>query len=148
MKSDFSSPTHPSIDAALDDLLHPAQAFERPNDVVHDPDLAVNEKRAILASWASDACAVAAVPALRRPPGSQRVVAVDEILDALRALDKLAQSEMPETAWARRQVRRAALSDFRRRRRREPAPCLISRGEGRSPALSNISHPRALRGGR
>ncbi len=119
MKSDFSSPIHPSIDAAFDDLLHPAQAFKHPRDVVHDPDLTVNEKRAILASWASDACAVEAVPALRRPPGSQGVIAVDEILEALRALDKLAQTELPETAWARRQVRREALSEFRRRRIRE-----------------------------
>ena len=42
----------------LDDLLHPAQAFSHPSDVVNDPDLTLNEKRAILASWASDACAV------------------------------------------------------------------------------------------
>ena len=39
------------------DLLHPAQAFEHPSHVVNDPDLTLNEKRAILASWASDACA-------------------------------------------------------------------------------------------
>ena len=54
----------------LDALLHPAQAFAHPNDVVNDPDLTFSEKRAILASWASDACAVEAAPALRRPPGS------------------------------------------------------------------------------
>jgi len=42
----------------LDDLLHPAQAFSHPADVVNDPDLTLNEKRAILASWASDACAI------------------------------------------------------------------------------------------
>jgi len=41
----------------LDDLLHPAHAFTHPSEVVNDPDLTVNEKRAILASWASDACA-------------------------------------------------------------------------------------------
>jgi hypothetical protein len=44
----------------LDALLHPAQAFEHPSDVVNDPDLTLNEKRAILASWASDACAMEA----------------------------------------------------------------------------------------
>ena len=49
----------------LDDLLHPAQAFSHPTDVVNDPDLTLNEKRAILASWASDACAIESVPALR-----------------------------------------------------------------------------------
>ena len=52
----------------LDDLLHPAQAFSHPADVVNDPDLTLNEKRAILASWASDACAIESVPALRRAP--------------------------------------------------------------------------------
>jgi hypothetical protein len=114
MKSDFSPPMHPSIDPEFDDLLHPAQAFKHPRDVVEDPDLTVNEKRAILASWASDACAVEAVPALRRPPGSRQVVAVDEVLDALRALDKVARSDTPEAAWARRQVRRQALAEFRR----------------------------------
>jgi hypothetical protein len=46
----------------LDTLLHPSQAFEHPSDVVNDPDLTLNEKRAILASWASDACAIEAVP--------------------------------------------------------------------------------------
>jgi len=52
-----------------DDLLHPAQAFEHPWYVVNDPDLTVNEKRAILASWASDACALEAAPHLRCAPG-------------------------------------------------------------------------------
>jgi hypothetical protein len=42
----------------LDQLLHPEQASGHPSEVVHDPDLTLNEKRAILASWASDACAV------------------------------------------------------------------------------------------
>jgi hypothetical protein len=53
----------------MDALLHPARAFDHPADVVNNPDLTLNEKRAILASWASDACAVEAAPALRRPPG-------------------------------------------------------------------------------
>ena len=51
---------------ALDSLLHPAQAFEHPSQVVNDLDLTLNEKRAILASWASDACAIEAAPSLRR----------------------------------------------------------------------------------
>ena len=49
----------------LDALLHPAQAFAHPVDVVRDNDLTLNEKRAILASWASGACAVGAAPELR-----------------------------------------------------------------------------------
>ena len=72
----------------LDDLLHPAQAFSHPVDVVNDPDLTLNEKRAILASWASDACAVESVPELRRAPiKGGRPVAFDDVMDALRALD-------------------------------------------------------------
>jgi hypothetical protein len=71
----------------LDTFLHPANAFARPADVVNDPDLTLSEKRAILASWASDACAVEAVPALRKPPGSAPV-RFDDIMDALRELDR------------------------------------------------------------
>src|SRR3954471_23647003 len=72
----------------IDDLLHPAQAFSHPSDVVNDPDLTLNEKRAILASWASDACAIDSVPALRRAPTqSGKPVTFDDIMDALRALD-------------------------------------------------------------
>jgi hypothetical protein len=71
----------------LDDLLHPAQAFSHPSDVVNDPDLTLNEKRAILASWASDACAIESAPALRRAPAQDgKPVAFDDVMDALRAL--------------------------------------------------------------
>jgi hypothetical protein len=69
----------------LNALLHPAQAFAHPADVVNDRDLTLSEKRAILSSWASDACAVEVVPAL--PPGA-RPVRFDDIMDAIRALDR------------------------------------------------------------
>ena len=39
-------------------LLHPGTAFNHPKDVVSDAKLSTAEKRAILASWASDAAAV------------------------------------------------------------------------------------------
>ncbi len=71
----------------LDVLLHPAKAFAHPMDVVRDPDLTLNEKRAILASWASDACALEAAPELR-VTNSGRVVRWDDIMDALRTLDR------------------------------------------------------------
>ncbi|WP_157100105.1 hypothetical protein [Rhodoplanes sp. Z2-YC6860] len=70
----------------LDYLLHPAGAFRNPMDVVADPDMTVQEKRAILASWASDACAVEAAPDLRRPPAAP-TVRFDDIMDALKRLD-------------------------------------------------------------
>lgn len=74
-----------SFDA--DVMLHPYQFFGAPEDVVHDRHLTLQEKRAILASWASDACAVEAAPALRKSP-SGRLVRFDEIMDALRDLDR------------------------------------------------------------
>lgn len=51
----------------LNALLHPGTVFEHPKDVVAHPDLSISEKRAILASWASDASAIASCPALRAP---------------------------------------------------------------------------------
>jgi hypothetical protein len=74
----------------LDELLHPANAFDHPSEVINDPDLTLSEKRAILASWASDACARKAAPALRRPPG-KALVRFDDIMDALRDLDRQAR---------------------------------------------------------
>jgi hypothetical protein len=68
-------------------LLHPGTVFAHPRDVVSRPDLTLAEKRAILASWASDAAAIASCPALRAPEGLRAPVHVDEILDALRSLD-------------------------------------------------------------
>ena len=76
-----------SVTFDLDALLHPARAFAHPMDVVRDADLTLNEKRAILASWASDACAVEAAPELR-VTASGNVVPWDDIMDALRALDR------------------------------------------------------------
>jgi len=71
----------------LDALLHPARAFGHPMDVVRDPDLTLNEKRAILSSWASDACALEAAPDLR-VNALGNVVRWDDIMDALRTLDR------------------------------------------------------------
>jgi hypothetical protein len=80
------------VDACdLEALLHPSQAFEHPSEVIKHPDLTLNEKRAILASWASDACAIEAVPTLRCLPGGKRPVHFDEVMDALRALDEEAR---------------------------------------------------------
>jgi hypothetical protein len=77
----------------LNQLLHPAQAFGHPSDVLGDPDLTLNEKRAVLASWASDACAIAMVPELRQKPGMARPVTFDDVMDALRALDRQASEQ-------------------------------------------------------
>jgi len=81
--------SHRGVDSKLDidALLHPARAFVHPIDVVRDGDLTLNEKRAVLASWASDACAVEAAPELRAT-ASGSVVRWDDIMDALRLLDR------------------------------------------------------------
>ena len=82
----------PATNPDMSALLHPADAFSHPMDVVEDCDLTSYEKRAILSSWAADACAVRD---LRDPSRSFHGAAVsfDDILDALRALDS--ESELP-----------------------------------------------------
>jgi hypothetical protein len=71
----------------LNAILHPGSVYDHPRDVVADATLSTGEKRAILASWASDAAAVASNPAFRELPGSNRIVTIDEVLEALSALD-------------------------------------------------------------
>jgi hypothetical protein len=67
--------------------LHPGAKFEHPRYVVSHPGLSLGEKRGILASWASDASAIASCPSLRAPDGLKAPVTIDEILEALRELD-------------------------------------------------------------
>jgi hypothetical protein len=76
-----------SIDPDLEALLYPSAAFNNPRDVLNDPDLTIYEKRAILSSWASDVCAVASCPALRRPDALKKPISFDEIMEALKSLD-------------------------------------------------------------
>src|SRR5258705_13225483 len=71
----------------LNAILHPGSVYDHPRDVVADTTLSTGEKRAILASWASDAAAVASNPALRELPGSYRIVTIDDVLEALAPLD-------------------------------------------------------------
>jgi hypothetical protein len=54
----------------FDYLLHPGAKFEHPRDVVSHPGLSLGEKRGILASWASDASAIAS--SLRKLDGGPR----------------------------------------------------------------------------
>ncbi|WP_298881951.1 hypothetical protein [uncultured Bradyrhizobium sp.] len=72
----------------LNAILHPGTVYQHPSDVVSDPNLSLSEKRAILASWASDASAIASCPSLRAPEGLKAPVNIDEILEALCALDE------------------------------------------------------------
>jgi hypothetical protein len=90
-------------DFNLDGFLHPANAFGHPSEVVNDPDLTLNEKRAILASWASDACAIEAAPELRARPQSSPV-RFDDIMEALRTLDRQANGEKYRRVLHRRRI--------------------------------------------
>jgi hypothetical protein len=76
-------------------LLHPGTVFNDPREVVTHPVLTLSEKRAILASWASDASAIASCPALRSPPGTKAPVTIDAILEALCELDGREPPEPP-----------------------------------------------------
>ena len=55
----------------LNAILHPGTIFDHPRDVLADATLSRAEKRAILASWASDAAAVTSCPSLRAIPGQR-----------------------------------------------------------------------------
>lgn len=91
------------LEFELDQLLNPAAVFGHPRDVLNDSDLTRQEKRAILSSWASDACAVKSAPQLRHPPGATAPVSFDDIIDALRTLDE-------PNPRARRRAHAAALA--------------------------------------
>jgi hypothetical protein len=75
-------------DEAIDRLLHPSRFYQRPRDVLDDVSLSRGEKRAILSSWASDACAVASCPQLRYPAYAAEPVLFDDVMDVLMALDR------------------------------------------------------------
>lgn len=115
----YPSPERRPFDFDLDRLLHPATAFEHPLDVVGDPDLTTHEKRAILASWVSDACAVEAAPALRLVPGGKAPVPVDDVMDALRALDRVAGDAEMRAGW-KRALRKSRFDRLRECRLRPP----------------------------
>jgi len=86
----FHFKTH---DPELDRLLNPSSAYSSPQAVLRDPALKLSEKKAILASWASDACAIESKPAWRKPPGVSQPVSFDEIMASLQELDRTAGNE-------------------------------------------------------
>src|SRR5438270_1840567 len=84
----------------LDWMLAPP-AFSHPNEVLTNPDLTDPERKAILASWASDAHAVENMPWLRRLENGS-TVPLSEVLAALRALDRGVEKEAKRSGRARR----------------------------------------------
>jgi hypothetical protein len=69
-----------------------AAIYTHPNDVTSDPKLTMGEKRAVLASWISDARAIENAPSLRRVD-SGAFVDVEAILQALNSLDDLTDDD-------------------------------------------------------
>jgi hypothetical protein len=69
------------------------QDFGHPDDVLMDQRLTTEEKRALLASWASDVNAVSHIPTLRQLPDGS-IVKVEEIFRALKALDGAAETRL------------------------------------------------------
>jgi hypothetical protein len=91
IEADFRKPVRTSLTRS-----HAAPIHTEPDDVVNDATLTSAQKRALLASWISDARAVQNAPALRRLD-SGAIVEVDAIRRALSLLD--------ESAPARRESR-------------------------------------------
>jgi hypothetical protein len=98
-------------------LLHPTSHFEHPNDVLGAAHLSEQEKRAILASWASDQFAVESIPALRHYPGSTGAVSLADVLAALKSLDADdgAEHRTPPKDRAGRRLDLGCLVPIRRR---------------------------------
>ena len=106
-------------------LVAPGDVFRHPREVLAHPQLTPGEKRAILASWASDACALENAPGLRCLTGCRaEPVSVDAVLAALAQLNR--RSLAPR---AKRTAPRGLsnLHRYVRRRRRDddddPPPC-------------------------
>jgi hypothetical protein len=104
--SDFAKSPPKLFNLDLKPLLNPAAAFEHPRAVVEDPDLTLNEKRAILATWVSEACAIEAMSTLRDSPVGRIPVPVDDIFDALRDLDRYGADQHRDRSRRRRSRRR------------------------------------------
>jgi hypothetical protein len=66
--------------------------------------MTVAEKRSVLASWASDACAIESNPALRET-ASGSIVNYDDIIDALQSLDGERSPDVVTYTFKRRQRR-------------------------------------------
>lgn len=87
-------------------------SFRYPHEVVGDSQMSVDEKRAILAAWASDKHAVESFPSLRHLPGTPFPVTFSSIMDARLQLDKmdgLQDDDPPPTPPHRMRMHRAQI---------------------------------------
>ncbi|MGX7705519.1 hypothetical protein [Methylobacterium sp. Gmos1] len=129
-----SGPAHPptmppASFEAWQALAAPGDVFRHPREVLAHPHLTRAEKREVLASWASDACALEGAPGLRCLAGARaEPVPVDAVLAALARLDH--DATRPATSEPPRKRTRglANLHRYVRPRRRDdddddPPPC-------------------------
>lgn len=73
-------------------VLMRGMQLRRPIDVLKATALSIDDKRTILAAWASDFYVVESKPALRQLPGKPEAVQINEIQSALIELDRRYQS--------------------------------------------------------
>ena len=113
-----------------------AAGLMHPGEVAADPRLTPAQKRAVLASWASDVRAVPNAPALRQLDNGA-VVRIDDVLQALRSLD---EPVVPLRPFARLCSRVPARLQFALRRGwpddddDDPPPCpVMAAGPFRGP---------------
>ncbi len=118
----------PAAFEAWQALVAPGDVFRHPREVLAHPHLSRAEKRAILASWASDACALEDAPGLRSLAGCRaEPVPVDAVLAALARLDGAAPPAPRREPPRKRPRGLTNLRRFVRPRRRDddddPPPC-------------------------
>lgn len=87
--------------AARERWLRPAVGFQHPRDVLKDRELTPADKRAVLASWLSDASAVQDQPHLRWLLGTPEPVPVTDLREALAQLDRTSGAGSPHQGAGR-----------------------------------------------
>jgi len=95
--------SHPeNDDLDLNDLLHPARAFEHPMNVVNDPDLTLFGKAGHPRLVGVRCLCRRSGPRAPLPPWAGKTVEFDDVMDALRTLDRVGASERKPTPHYRR----------------------------------------------
>jgi hypothetical protein len=73
--------------------------FRYPHEVLRDPNMSADEKRAVLAAWASDEHAVESFPTLRHLPGTPLPVTFSSIMEARLQLDRMCEQDDDPPPW-------------------------------------------------
>ena len=114
----------PASFGAWQALVAPCDVFRHPREVLAHPQLTSGEKRAILASWASDACTVENSPGLRCLTGCRaEPVPVDAVLAALAQPDRRTDAPRAKQCAPRGLSKLHRYVHPRRRDDDDPPPC-------------------------